>query len=114
MKNVMSHKGYSAVIQYDAEDEIFYGELLGIRDVVGFHADNVAELKVAFVEALEDYLETCRKIGKEPQRPFSGNVMLRVDPVVHSKVAQAAQAAGQSLNQWGEAALKKAAEEQLG
>ena len=113
MKNVMSHKGYSALVQYDADDEIFYGELLGIRDVVGFHADNVVDLKVAFVEAVEDYLETCRKAGKEPQRPFSGNVMLRVDPIVHSRAAQAAEAAGLSLNQWGEAALRKAAEEQL-
>jgi predicted HicB family RNase H-like nuclease len=113
MKNIMSHKGYSALIQYDADGEIFFGELLGIRDIVGFHADNVPELKTAFVESVEDYLETCRKIGREPQKPYSGNLMLRVDPAVHSSAARAAEAAGQSLNQWGETALKKAAEDQL-
>lgn len=114
MRNVLSHKGYNALIRFDADDEIFYGELLGIRDIVSFDADTVAELKVAFVEAVEDYLETCRKVGKEPDKPFSGNVMLRIDPSVHSQAAQAAEAAGLSLNQWGERALKKAAEEQLG
>ena len=47
----------------------------GIVDGVGFHGDSVDELKAAFREAVDDYIETCAKIGKEPQRPFSGKVM---------------------------------------
>src|SRR5688500_2742659 len=114
MSKLMTHKGYSAVVEFDADDEIFFGRLLGIRDVIGFHGDTVEELKSAFVEAVDDYIETCRKIGKKPEKPFSGNLMLRVDPAVHSRAAIAAEAAGLSLNQWGEQALRKAAEEQLG
>ncbi len=111
--NAMTYKGYSARIEYDDEDEIFFGRLVGIRDGVSFHADTVAELKAAFREAVDDYIETCAKIGKSPQKPYSGNLMLRVDPAVHSKVALAAEVAGKSLNQWGEEVLREAAEKQV-
>jgi predicted HicB family RNase H-like nuclease len=107
--NTMTHKGYSARIEYDDQDEIFFGKIAGIRDGVSFHGETVAELKAAFHEAVDDYVETCRKIGKEPLKPYSGNLMLRVDPEIHSKVALAAELAGKSLNQWGEEVLAKAA-----
>ena len=108
----MIYKGYAARIDFDAEDEVFTGRIAGIRDVIGFHAETVADLKAAFHEAVDDYVETCKKIGKDPQKPYSGNLMLRVSPDVHSKVAIAAELAGKSLNQWGEDALSKAAEEE--
>ncbi len=107
--NTMSYGGYSALIEYDDEDGIFFGKLAGIRDGVGFHADNVADLKAAFQEAVDDYIDMCAKIGKSPQKPHSGNLMLRIDPLVHSKAALAAELAGKSLNQWSEEALDKAA-----
>jgi predicted HicB family RNase H-like nuclease len=108
--STMMYKGYSARIEYDDEDEIFFGRIAGIRDGVTFHATSVAELKSAFHEAVDDYVETCAKIGKSPQKPYSGNLMLRVDPSVHSKAAMAAELAGKSLNQWSEEVLRKAAE----
>jgi predicted HicB family RNase H-like nuclease len=106
----MGYKGYAARIEFDAEDEIFAGRIAGIRDVVGFHVDNVADLKDAFHVAVDDYLDACAKIAKDPQKPYSGNLMLRVDADVHAKVALAAELSGKSLNQWGEEALAEAAE----
>jgi predicted HicB family RNase H-like nuclease len=105
----MTYGGYSALIEYDDEDGIFFGKLAGIRDGIGFHADNVADLRAAFQEAVDDYIDMCAKIGKSPQKPYSGNLMLRIDPGVHSKAALAAELAGKSLNQWSEEALDKAA-----
>ena len=105
----MSYKGYSARVEYDDEDGIFIGRIAGIRDGVGFHADTVEGLREAFREAVEDYLETCAKIGKEPQRAYSGQMMFRVNPEVHRKAALAAELAGKSLNQWAEEVLGKAA-----
>jgi predicted HicB family RNase H-like nuclease len=64
----MSHQGYSAHIDYDDEDGIFFGRLAGIRDGVGFHADTVEGLRGAFREAVDDYLETRAKLGREPRR----------------------------------------------
>jgi predicted HicB family RNase H-like nuclease len=109
MTNVMTYKGYRARIEYDGDDEIFFGKLAGIRDGIGFHADTVAELKTAFHEAVDDYVETCAKAGKEPQKPFSGKVMFRIDPETHRQAALAAELAGVSLNQWAEQVIEKAA-----
>ena len=110
--NVMSYRGYSARIEFDAEDRIFVGHLAGIRDIVGFHGSSVEELERAFHEAVDDYLAGCEKLGQSPQKPFSGRLMIRIDPEVHAMAATAAQLAGMSLNQWGEQALREAAENQ--
>lgn len=109
MTNTMSYKGYSARIEYDDDDGIFTGRVAGIRDGVGFHADTVEGLREAFHEAAEDYIETCARIGKEPQKAFSGQVMFRISPEVHRKAALAAELSGKSLNQWAEEVLDRAA-----
>jgi predicted HicB family RNase H-like nuclease len=110
MTNILRHKGYSARVEFDADDRIFFGRLAGIADGVGFHADTVEGLVAAFEDAVDDYLETCARIGKKPDKPYSGKLMLRVDPSVHAKAALAAQLAGKSLNQFSEEALRAASE----
>ena len=111
MSNTMTYKGCAARIGYDDDDGIFTGRIAGIRDGVGFHADSVDGLRQAFHEAVEDYLETCAKIGKEPQKTYSGRVMFRVSPETHRKAALAAELSGKSLNQWAEEVLEHAAAE---
>ncbi len=64
----MSYKGYAASVGLDPDDAVFFGKVAGIRDVVGFHADTVADLIAAFHEAVDDYVATCAKVGKRPQR----------------------------------------------
>jgi len=64
--NTMTYNGCLAKIEYSAEDKLFIGRLEGISDVVGFHGEALAELKAAFVEAVDDYLETCKILGKKP------------------------------------------------
>lgn len=96
----MTYKGYAARVEYSEEDACFVGHLTGISDVVGFHGETVAELRHSFEEAVEDYLETCKRLGQEAQRPYSGKLMLRVPPELHARAAVAAQIAGKSLNQW--------------
>ena len=108
MSNTMNYKGYSARIEYDDGDGIFTGRIAGIRDGVGFHAETVEGLREAFHEAVEDYIETCAKVGKEPQKAFSGQVMFRISPEVHRKAALAAELSGKSLNQWAEEVLDHA------
>jgi len=107
--SAMSYKGQTARIEFSEADNLFVGRLLGITDVVGFHADNVTELRVAFEEAVDDYLETCARIGKAPNVTANGKLMLRVAPDVHSAALIAAQASGVSLNQWAARVLQAAA-----
>ena len=113
MNNAMTYKGYVARIEFDPEDEIFFGRLAGVNDVVGFHADTAAGLKAAFRDAVDDYTDTCAKVGKPPEKPYSGQLMIRIDPAVHAEVAKAAQLAGESLAQWSEKRLHAAADQEL-
>ncbi len=106
--NVMTFKGYCARIEYSDEDGCFIGHLAGISDVVGFHGDTVPNLRFAFEEAVSDYLETCEKLSRAPQRPYSGKVMLRLDPMIHARAAMQAEAQGKSLNAWAQETLAKA------
>lgn len=110
MTKAMTHKGYVARIEYDAQDEIFTGRIAGINDVVGFHADTVEGLKAAFHEAVDDYLATCAAIGKSPEKVYSGQLMLRVSPETHGSAARAAEVSGESLNAWADRTLQKAAD----
>lgn len=98
--NILSYKGYIAKIEIDAEDNILFGNLVGIRDTVGFHGESVSELTAAFHEAVEFYLESCEKAGREPERPFSGKMQLTLDAQLHEEIATAAAREGKSLNNW--------------
>jgi predicted HicB family RNase H-like nuclease len=109
----MSYRNYLARVEYDAGDRLFIGRIAGINDVVGFHGESVAELETAFREAVDDYVETCAKIEKAPEKPYSGRVMFRVNPATHARAALAAQIRGLSLNQWAEQALESQANADL-
>jgi predicted HicB family RNase H-like nuclease len=104
----MTYRGYAARIEYSDEDGCFIGHIAGIKDVVGFHAESVNELRSAFKEAVDDYLATCEKAGRAPQKPYSGKLMLRVPPEVHARAAMMAEAHGMSINQWAADILSKA------
>lgn len=107
--NAMTYKGYMARIEYDDHDRVFVGRLTGIRDIVSFHGESVAELEAAFHESVDDYLAACAKLGQSPDKPASGKLMLRVPPEVHRAALIAAETSGVSLNQWAAKALAEAA-----
>jgi predicted HicB family RNase H-like nuclease len=108
MSNILEYRGYRARVEFDAGDAIFFGRIAGIRDGIGFHADTVVGLQAAFHEAVEDYIDACNAISKAPEKPFSGKMMLRVDPAIHARSIEAAELAGKSLNQWTEEVLRQA------
>ena len=105
----MTYRGYVARIEYDDHDKILVGRIAGIRDIVSFHGESVAELERAFHESVDDYLEACAKLGQSPDKPASGKLMLRVPPEVHRAALIAAEASGTSLNQWAAKVLAEAA-----
>ena len=107
--NTMSYNGFAARVEFDAEDRLFVGHVAGIRDIVGFHGESVAELEAAFREAVDDYIAACKKLGQTPDKPYSGRVMLRLPPEVHARASAAAQVQGLSFNQWAAQVLDTAA-----
>jgi len=107
--NMMKYKEYIARIEYDEEDRIFVGHLAGIKDIVGFHGSTVNELENALHEAVDNYLAISKETGRIAQKPYSGNLMLRVSPDIHAAVATAAQVDGKSINKWASEILNQAA-----
>ena len=68
MNSMLEYKGYHASVEYDAEDNIFVGEVFGITDSLNFHGTSVTELKEMFEQCIDNYLELCEKIGKNPDK----------------------------------------------
>lgn len=98
--NTLTYKGYTAAVAFDSDDNIFVGHLIGIRDIVGFHGESVSELRSAFQEAVDFYLESCSKANRAPNEPFSGRLLVKVDALLHEQITTAAVRAGKSLNKW--------------
>lgn len=113
MSSAMKYKGYVARVEFSEDDGVFVGRVLGIADHISFHGESVRELKKAFQEAINHYIADCKATGREPLKPASGKLMLRVPPETHAAATIAAEAAGKSLNQWATEALSRAAEAEL-
>ena len=97
---MMEYKGYVGKVEFDAEAEIFHGEVLDTRDVITFQGRSVAELQTAFRESIDEYLAFCKQRGEEPNKPFSGQFVTRIPPELHRQVNLAASSSGKSLNAW--------------
>ncbi len=107
MKDVMFHKDFIGSIHYSTDDEVFYGKIEGIDDSVGFEGSSVEELKLAFHEAVEDYVKLCEMNGKQPQKAYKGSFNIRISPELHRKAAREAAVRGISLNQFIESAIRE-------
>lgn len=97
--DLMKYKGYRAAISYDEHDRIFIGEVFGVSDSLNFHGYSIDELEKSFHDCIENYLEMCARIGKEPQKEFSGSFNVRTSPSLHAKAAEYGAENGYSLNQ---------------
>ena len=108
----MNYKGYTARIEFDEKDGIFWGKVLGLPATtsISFEGETVAQLTQDFHNAVDFYVSDCAKAGREPLKPASGKLMLRVAPEIHSAALIAAQAQGVSLNQWAARVLQEAAQ----
>ena len=108
MMNTMTYKGYIARVEFDPRDNIFWGKVLGVADRISFEGETVDQLIEDFHNAINFYLEDCARIGRSPQKPASGNLMLRIPPEVHGAALVAAQSANKSLNQWATEVIREA------
>lgn len=90
MSELIEYRGYYGSVHFDADDLIFHGKIEFIRALISYEATNAVELKQAFEEAIDDYLETCERHNIEPEKPFKGSFNIRVKPELHRKLAIAA------------------------
>lgn len=110
MNSMLEYKGYHASVEYDAEDNIFVGEVFGITDSLNFHGTTVDELKEMFAQCIDNYLELCEKIGKSPDKEFKGSFNVRIPPEMHKRAALEAERQKITLNQYVMKAIEQSFE----
>lgn len=98
MKNILEYKGYHTRIEFDAESFILRGKIEGISDLVNFESENLSTIEKEFHEAVDDYLEFCEEVGKEPDKEYKGTFNVRISPELHKKLSIKAMKNGDTLN----------------
>jgi predicted HicB family RNase H-like nuclease len=98
MKNMLEYQGYLGSIHYTSDDDVLYGKLEFIPDLVSYEAKDLRSLKKAFQEAVSDYLELCKEQKRKPNTPFRGSFNVRTGSELHRKASLYAQENDITLN----------------
>ncbi len=104
----MSYKGFTAKVEFSPDDEVFFGRLIGIDDVVTFEGQTVDELKKSFAEAVDFHLEVCEKTGQKLKKNYSGKLLFRFNSDLHARIAAAAESKGKSINEFAKEVFESA------
>ena len=109
----LKYKGYVGSIEFSPEDNLLFGEILGIDGLVNYEGTTMQELTDSFHEAVEDYLAFCKDHNWTPQKSYSGAFNVRVSPDTHKQIANRATEAGISINAFVKKVLDEAVKEPL-
>lgn len=107
MSDIFRYKDFIGSIETSTEDMCLHGKLLFINDTVTYEAKDLAELKKEFENAVDDYLTTCKKLKREPQKPYKGSLNVRIGEELHKKAALQALLLGISINEFIRRAVYK-------
>lgn len=107
MNSMLEYNGYHATVTYDADDDLFIGEVFGIADSLSFHGSSIDELKQMFANCIDNYLDLCKQTGKEPEKEFKGSFNVRIPSGLHKQISMLAAQQKITLNQYVVNALSK-------
>ncbi|MBO9731875.1 MAG: type II toxin-antitoxin system HicB family antitoxin [Chitinophaga sp.] len=107
-KGMLQYKGFLGSVHFSAEDDVFFGKIEEIDDLISFEASTVKDLHISFEEAVEDYLELCKKANKEPFKPAKGSFNVRISPELHRKAIHTSKQMHLNLNQFVQQAIERA------
>jgi predicted HicB family RNase H-like nuclease len=107
MNNVFRYKGYIGKFEFLEGDDIMHGTVLGIQVVIHFSGASIPELRQAFHESVDDYLGWCEAEHRDPEKPFTGNFVVRIRPGLHREASILAEMKDESLNSLVAEALEK-------
>ena len=108
---MMNYKGYIGQVTFDDDADTFHGEVINLRDVITFQGESVHELRQAFVDSVDDYLDFCAERGEEPEQPFSGYLTIQIAPELHRKLYMQAQNLNKNLESWVSELFQTSAEQ---
>lgn len=107
MNNTIQYKGYVGSVEFSEDDGIFFGKVMGIRSLISYEGENAHDLIEDFHGAVDDYLETCKSEGKEPEVAFKGSFNIRLSPELHKRIFIYATSHQMSMNRYIEETLEK-------
>lgn len=107
MKNILEYKGYHAKIEFNSEDMVLRGKIDGINDYIDFESTSIDTIEHEFHSAVDDYLEFCKEVGKEPEKEYKGSFNIRITPALHKQLALIAFKNGDTLNGSVEKAIQQ-------
>ena len=110
MKDALHHEGFIGSAHFSEEDECFFGKIEGIDDLITFEGRDVKELRRAFQDAIEDYIELCKSTGKPLFKSYKGSFNIRISPDLHKKAVYKSLMLGISLNKLVQKAIEKEVE----
>ena len=99
MKETFKYKGFEGSMEFSQEDECLVGEVLFVRSKIIYIGETYAELKAAFHEAVDAYLQHCEEKGINPEKPCSGTFNVRVGTQLHQDATKLAYRHIISLNE---------------
>jgi predicted HicB family RNase H-like nuclease len=105
---MIEYKGYIGIVDFDPEIDSFHGTVININDVITFYGSSVAELREEMRQSVEDYLEFCQEQGREPEKPFSGKLIIQTKPELHRRLALEAARRHVSMNTYIQEVLENA------
>jgi predicted HicB family RNase H-like nuclease len=109
----MTYKGCTARIEFDDQAEVFCGTVTNADVLISFRGKTVVALKKSFHDVVDTCLADCRGAGKSPEKPYNGTLVIRVDPVLHRRVAMKAAASRKSMNGFVRSVLERATDDIL-
>ena len=98
MKNTIICKDFFGSVEFSDEDNIFYGRIIGINDHITYEGDSVKSLRKDFISAVDEYLNVCTELGKEPEKSYKGSFNVRIDPELHRQLVIYSSSHRKSLN----------------
>ncbi|MEY2976553.1 MAG: type II toxin-antitoxin system HicB family antitoxin [Prochlorotrichaceae cyanobacterium] len=107
MSALLKYKDYSGLLEVDTDENILFGTVIDIDDVITFQGETIEEARQAFQDSVEEYLTFCAELGRNPEKPFSGKLQLRTNPELHRKLFLIAKREGVSINTWIENTLDR-------
>lgn len=97
----LEYKGYKGSVEYSKEDNCLCGKVQGMnKALILYEGQTLEELKKDFEEGIDNYINGCIADGKEPDKPYSGRLNLRMTSELHSRVAYYASVTGTTINEF--------------
>ena len=103
MMNQLHYKDYIGSVFFSEEDAVFHGKVVGVSDSISFEGDSVKSLTEDFHNAVDEYLEFCTNVGKQPEK---SSFSIKISPELYDMAVIYANQERLPLNIFIEKAIK--------